>query len=452
MADNGRLQDYLIAVAGCIRWKKARGPLLRELESHITDQERDFVHLGMTEDEAREQAVGEMGDPVTVGIELDRLHRPKTSWGLILCVVVLLLVSISILALSSRAQLLHQLLALGGGLVAIAVLWRWDYTIIIRHLWVWVGLFAAGCIVVGVFSPQARRLAFLFLLIPILYAALLCRLRGRGKFAVIALSLLIFPLAALSALLPTFSSSIICGTAMLVALTSALWLGWFRVGRQAGLICMGVPTLAVSLYCVNSLTHMPYVISRLTLVFRPELDPLGKGFEATVVRGVLERTPFFRTPNIDAGLSLNEVQLLHYKGLELANYAARFGTWILVAAGLLIVLFAFVSLYRISKLKSISGRLMAYPCATALVVQAAGYLFTNCGWRFMGADAFPFFTYGPGYLLIDLILVGVLLSVFRMDALVRDVAEGRYALPIPPKSIDIRLPFGRGKIHIERQK
>ena len=85
MARDGRMQDYLDAVGTQIRWHRARRPLLRELEDHITDQARDLEAAGGTRDEALERAVAEMGDPVEVGRALDRLHRPKTSWGLLIC-------------------------------------------------------------------------------------------------------------------------------------------------------------------------------------------------------------------------------------------------------------------------------------------------------------------------------------------------------------------------------
>ena len=85
------LADYLTAVGAQIRWRRARAPLLRELSDHITDQAADYRADGLEEADALDRAVAEMGDPETVGRDLDRLHRPKNRWGLALAVLLLAL-------------------------------------------------------------------------------------------------------------------------------------------------------------------------------------------------------------------------------------------------------------------------------------------------------------------------------------------------------------------------
>ena len=37
----------------------------------------------MTEDAAQAEAVRQMGDPVALGTDLDRIHRPRPQWGLL---------------------------------------------------------------------------------------------------------------------------------------------------------------------------------------------------------------------------------------------------------------------------------------------------------------------------------------------------------------------------------
>ena len=41
----------------------------------------------MSQTEAEEAAVREMGDPVEVGLEMDRIHRPTMAWGMIALIV-----------------------------------------------------------------------------------------------------------------------------------------------------------------------------------------------------------------------------------------------------------------------------------------------------------------------------------------------------------------------------
>ena len=77
------MRAYLEAVQEQIRWKRARPVLIRELERHLADQRDAFLQEGKSPEEAERLAVRDMGDPVTVGTELDAVHRPRPQWGLL---------------------------------------------------------------------------------------------------------------------------------------------------------------------------------------------------------------------------------------------------------------------------------------------------------------------------------------------------------------------------------
>ncbi len=76
-------EEYLAAVQKQIRWKRAQKVVLEELRQHIDDQVDTFISQGMNRQQAIQHAIVQMGDPVTVGLELDRIHRPKTDFGLL---------------------------------------------------------------------------------------------------------------------------------------------------------------------------------------------------------------------------------------------------------------------------------------------------------------------------------------------------------------------------------
>ena len=70
-------------LSGQIRCKRAVPLVTKELEAHIEEQKADFLAEGMSESEAEELSVREMGDPVEAGIQMDGIHRPKMNWRLI---------------------------------------------------------------------------------------------------------------------------------------------------------------------------------------------------------------------------------------------------------------------------------------------------------------------------------------------------------------------------------
>lgn len=90
-------RNYMELLSGQIRYKKALPLITRELEAHIEEQKTDFMAQGMTEREAEEMAVREMGDPVEVGVMMDRVHRPKMNWRLIIGIGLISLFGVGLL-------------------------------------------------------------------------------------------------------------------------------------------------------------------------------------------------------------------------------------------------------------------------------------------------------------------------------------------------------------------
>lgn len=87
-------EEYLSAVQKQIRWKRAQKVVLEELRQHIDDQVDTFISQGMNRQEAIQHAIVQMGDPITVGLELDRIHRPKTDFGLLFLTIGLITIGV----------------------------------------------------------------------------------------------------------------------------------------------------------------------------------------------------------------------------------------------------------------------------------------------------------------------------------------------------------------------
>lgn len=172
------LGEYLEAVGAEIRWRRARGPLLRELSDHIADQAAAFQAQGLEDGPALERAVAEMGDPAAVGRDLDRLHRPQNRWGLVLGVLFLLLAGLLLQHLSARflqdseadyyfrRQTFGALLSVG----VLAGLWFSDCTLL-RRRWMApavLGALLAACLAGGIGLPWLRARTL------VTYLTLLC--------------------------------------------------------------------------------------------------------------------------------------------------------------------------------------------------------------------------------------------------------------------------------------
>ena len=71
----GKKEEYVKILTEQIRCKQARAQVAQEIRSHIEEQENYFLGEGLTREEAENEAVKEMGDPVEAGAALDLVHR-----------------------------------------------------------------------------------------------------------------------------------------------------------------------------------------------------------------------------------------------------------------------------------------------------------------------------------------------------------------------------------------
>ena len=83
--------DYLSQVCRQIRWKKAHPSIQQELSDHMKDQMDEYISRGIPSHEAVQKTVQEMGDPVQIGMQLDRTYRPKIDKGILLLAGLLLI-------------------------------------------------------------------------------------------------------------------------------------------------------------------------------------------------------------------------------------------------------------------------------------------------------------------------------------------------------------------------
>ena len=120
------IQEYLDQVKGQIRNKKARELTANELQAHIEDQAAAYENSGCSPEEAALMAVKEMGDPVQVGMELDRLHRPQFPTGMVCFIMLISLISIMVQDTCSICFSRHRLYAgdLFSGLYDCRKIWK----------------------------------------------------------------------------------------------------------------------------------------------------------------------------------------------------------------------------------------------------------------------------------------------------------------------------------------
>ncbi|MGG0721606.1 FtsW/RodA/SpoVE family cell cycle protein [Bacillus mycoides] len=84
---NKKGERFLSEVTNHIKSKEAKSFVATELDFHMKQAKNTWIEKGLSEEVAEDKAVEQMGSPIKLGRELNKLHKPKVDWFLIILLV-----------------------------------------------------------------------------------------------------------------------------------------------------------------------------------------------------------------------------------------------------------------------------------------------------------------------------------------------------------------------------
>lgn len=454
----GKKEEYLKILEEQIRCRKARSQVLKEIRGHIEEQEAFYLGEGLTQEEAEEEAVKEMGDPVEAGAALDLVHRPRMTWGFIVLTGALYLVGFVLLNLLQQnfsgtyfitADYVKWLVI--GVLILIGICYV-DYSQVgywakeitaalfvlillgtvffgeqVNGAWQWIALPVAGV------SVNVRLLCFLF--VP-LYGAILYSYHGQGYKAIGKGILWMIPALIICFRMPHPFTAWELLLIFLIILSFAVWQGWFEVSRvrALGLLWGGTAFLFGTMLLRIFLTGAVYQRQRLQVLLG---GILGK--EETYY-GSMFRRIYAGCQMVGSGEGVQAIEGMEgtLDGMEfgLTYIAAYFGTAAaVVIIGVLIGL-AFYFMGMSAGQKNRMGSLMGFGCSAVFLVQILFYVLGNMGILPLGSMYCPFLTYGGTGVLVTNILLGILISIYRYQDVPLETQKKRFRWELSLKRAD----------------
>ena len=407
-----------------VRWKKARPGLAAEIRTHLLDQRDACLAQGMDEGAAQGEAVRQMGDPVALGTDLDRVHRPRPQWGLLVFALALAMLGTLLrMRLSANLKFISNddlMLDLAGGVLG-AVCLAAGYLLDISALGRRAGWVSMGFLAIVVFlllswdlrvQGVSWQVEFFLYLFPLTLALLLWRLRGQGWPGV----LVAMTWAGLCGISCLLTPSLF---ALFQVTLSALILGlffscrdWFGIGKRLGMVLVTVLGLGILFLIV----YYGYW-TQFRFDIHPELDPLNQGYYAAAIRTALSGARWLGPA--DPSLWLEERGRSLVPNIEgdnlLTNLICSWG-WLpfLAVVGAFAAFFLWM-LWKTLRLRQTLGRAVCLGGLTALGVQAVFSLLLNLGVPLFAAS-FPLVVGNTGTVL-NMFFIGLMLSAFRDGAM-----------------------------------
>ena len=327
--------------------------------------------------EAEAESLRQMGDPVEVGTQLDRVHRPAPQWGMLALVGLLLcsgfFIQATVMQQLGRVQpyMPTVIVSILLGVAAMAAVYLGDYTLLGRRP---VLLYSLGMAALAVLIQRGgMRVGGISytLLGPVLYALLVYGLRGKG---------------------------------------------WMGVPRKKGAAAVAVGLLVLNGAALWHLSQSPYALERVRFALHPELDPLGLGYFPMMVREMLSGAQWLGKGELGE-LSGAAGYLPGVSDYWLARVIHELG-WAagLALLALMTALFA-LGLRRCMRQRGMLGRLLSTAALTTLVLETVCFVVYDLGFPLAAPLVLPFLSTGGRYMVVNLLLLGLMLSAFREERL-----------------------------------
>lgn len=427
------MEEYLNNLLDQIRCKKAHAAIREELESHISDQIEDNMKAGMTREEAEKAAVCDMGDPVTTGISLDQIHRPKMAWQMIVLMAVIMFAGVLIHWMMGAPVACMQTIS---GFCLMFFICHLDYTRIAAIAKV----IAAGIILVGIYALffgvrfggnifvasllwfRISMFSFLMLYVPV-YGAILYSYYGEGYKGLVKAALWAVPPLFIALMMSSLTLFLILSVCMVSLLVLAVVKKWFQVKQKR--VVIGAAILVLAITGILQIANAPYQMDRIR-------NFLAGDVESNYVTKVLKNC-FSGSILIGKGVEELKTTLPDYNNSFILAYLTGTYGYIICAAVCAVLVLLIVAIFSIVfRQKNQLGMMMGFGSGMILFTNIAINLLENFGILPTSQTFLPFFSKGGSCMYVCYILMGVILSVYRY----KDV----YSVHLPKRKGRARLP------------
>ncbi len=434
-----KIESYCTIMCEQIRWKKARGVVEQEIKCHLLDQRDAYMFDGDDESIATDKAIVQMGDPVSIGEDLDKTHKPKPQWTLLILTGVLIFLGIMF---NSYVRSPNASVSLGFrsplyilSFVILISCYFIDFTFLGKNAKKIYAVLLVLTFISIVFSIDVNgkkylyfngfigiSLSYFYLLYSLSFALMVYTFRNKGFLGIIYCGLVYLPFAIFLLIINTNAGLIMYTLCSLIILTFSILKDWFNtnntLGNKGKLLALGLVWIPVMLGVIYVFGILGFRSQRIHVLLDPYSNQMGAGYLYCVTRELIKNSLWIGKANpIDMEYSK---ELLVDSDLMLTYLISQFGLIILFIVALLVGMFILISIKKVLSEKSVQGSIVALTISILFSLQVIFYIMANLGYGLILDVTMPFVSYSGTSLFINAMFVGFMLSVFRTGDVVRD--------------------------------
>ena len=443
-----QIKEFLNTVCEQIKYKPIRNSIAEELENHIEESKENYIEEGMQKEEAEEKAITQMGNAEEIGKKLNKIHKPKLDWKLLIILIVLLgfgfLVAFTreTKIVSYKFDFIARYIssAIVGGILSIFIYFI-DYTKIKKYSNIFYIIATLFVVYSFLFGININGLPYIYIspsitFSPVVIAMPLYIIAFVGflnsekqykknvtifnkninlKFAkIITLSIIsIFIFVSITSIVSAFILGLIyliIGTVKLVQT---------KTNRKRNLLILwGIPIFLGTILSLSVIIETPYIVDRFVAVYNPESQADCCGWIPLNRKIIINSAQTFG----EADDTSNALEIFD----EGTNYAfisilAHYG-WV-VSVGIVIAVLALSIELIINsiKIKEINGKLLIIGMSSMFILQSIFNILMNLNLIIDANFNLPFVSYGRLNLIVNMICLALVLAIYRRkDILIRN--------------------------------
>ena len=441
-----QIKEFLYSVCEQIKYKPIRESIAEELKNHIEESKENYIQEGLEEQIAEEKAIKQMGKAQEIGKKLNKIHRPKLDWKLLLILMILLCFSGLVVFIKSRNDI--ELFGMEGesikkfimfviiGMVVSIPIYFINYTKIKKYsnlLYLLATLSIIWALLFGSFV-NGKPYIYLHLMtiapeivaIPLYIVAFIGFISKSKRENKIETSILkytkirinmdlvkIIGLSILSLvfleLIPSITSVWTLGLTYMILGTAKIL--QVKENKIKNMVKLWGSVILIGIFILMQiLTSNPYILNRLIASINPRSDATGDGWIAIERKSIIESAKLWG----EAENTSNAIDLFD-EGTNFAfiSVLAHYGWIVSIGIVLAIITFSIKLILNAIKIRDSYGKLLIIGISSMFILQSIFNILMNLNLWIEAGFYLPFISYGGGSLVINMMSLTFILAIYR---------------------------------------
>ncbi|MEG7923456.1 FtsW/RodA/SpoVE family cell cycle protein [Bacillus cereus] len=408
---NKKGERFVSEVTNHIKSKEAKSFVATELDFHLKKAKNTWIEKGLSEEVAENKAVEQMGSPIKLGQELNKLHKPKVDWFLLILLVAAMglgFLPVFVFEYTNEVMINKVIFIILGVVTAIGMMLL-DYRKLERMGWLFYIIGVVVLLILYCFSNASMIGEPLIQIGPIAIDCLMAvpffflawaSFFNNSRLKIIHLVVLYLFSLYLFLIVSTLSSIFIYITMVFVM----LW--WSKLGKKTSLIITVVP-ICLFIIKVSVSWSSGYHLDRLLGYLNPESDAGGAGFMYIRLKEVMSSAGWFGTYGDMKFIPAPDTDFVF------ASLTYYYGYWLALILVFVLSLFVARLIVISYKINDRYGKLLLVGGLTLFVFQFIYNVGMILGLLPLAAISLPFISYGLTPTVFHALIMGIVLSVYR---------------------------------------